>query len=126
MRFRDQPLSKFLMDAIRYGDDPARRAELDRVVDDQVGKGTEDLLRERALARESLTPHELNELRRQMDEARARRLQPYYIELFFRDAFKRLGGRMTRYQVERARGPQRLVYSSWPCALGSQHLSSSW
>jgi hypothetical protein len=36
------------------------------------------------------------QLRRQMDEARARHLQPYYIELFFRDAFKRLGGRMTR------------------------------
>ena len=99
--FRDQPLSKLLMDAIRYGDDPARRAELDRVVDDQVAKGTEDLLRERALARESLTPHQLNLLRRQMDEAKARRLQPYYIELFFRDAFKRLGGRMTRREQGR-------------------------
>ena len=81
--FKEQPLSKLLMEAIRYGDDPARRAELDRVVDAQVAKGTEDLLRERALAREALTPHELNQLRRQMDEARARRLQPYYIELFF-------------------------------------------
>jgi superfamily II DNA or RNA helicase len=99
--FKDQPLSKLLMEAIRYGDDPARSAELDRVVDDQIAKGTEDLLRERALAREALTPHELNQLRRQMDEARARRLQPYYIELFFRDAFKRLGGRITRREQGR-------------------------
>lgn len=111
--FRDQPLSKLLMEAIRYGDDPARKAELDRVVDDQIDKGTEDLLRERALARESLTPHQLNLLRRQMDEARARRLQPYYIELFFRDAFKRLGGRMTRreqgrYEISNVPAPVRL------------------
>jgi superfamily II DNA or RNA helicase len=91
--FRDQPLSKLLMEAIRYGDDPARQAE--------IAKGTEDLLRERALARESLTPHELNQLRRQMDEARARRLQPYYIELFFRDAFKGLGGRISRREQGR-------------------------
>jgi len=111
--FRDQPLSKLLMEAIRYGDDPARRAQLDRVVDDQITTGTEDLLRERALARESLTPHELNLLRRQMDEARARRLQPYYIKLFFRDAFKRLGGRMSRreqgrYEISNVPAPVRL------------------
>jgi len=99
--FNDQPLSKLLMEAIRYGDDPARRAELERVVDAEIAKGTEDLLRERALARESLTPHQLNLLRRQMDEARARRLQPYYIELFFRDAFKRFGGRISRREQGR-------------------------
>ena len=58
-------------------------------------------MRERALARESLTPHQLSMLRRQMDEARARRLQPYYIELFFRDAFKRLGGRISRREQGR-------------------------
>lgn len=43
--FKDQPLSKLLMDAIRYGDDPARQAELDRVLDAEVSKGTEDLIR---------------------------------------------------------------------------------
>ena len=99
--FKDQPLSKLLMEAVRYGDDPARQAELERVLDAEVSKGTEDLLRERALARESLTPHQLSMLRRQMDEARARRLQPYYIELFFRDAFKRLGGRISRREQGR-------------------------
>ena len=66
--FKDQPLSKLLMEAVRYGDDPARQAELERVLDAEVSRGTEDLLRERALARESLTPHQLSMLRRQMDE----------------------------------------------------------
>ncbi|UDH01741.1 helicase-related protein [Rhodococcus opacus] len=99
--FRDQPLHKLLMDAIRYGDDPARLQELNRTVDAEVAKGLDDLLAERALAKESLTPHELDLLRRQMDEARARRLQPYYVELFFRDAFKRVGGRMARREKGR-------------------------
>lgn len=36
-----------------------------------------------------------------MDEARARRLQPHYVELFFRDVFKRLGGRMARREKGR-------------------------
>ena len=34
------------------------------------------------------------QLRAQMDEARARRLQPHYIERAFREAFTRLGGRI--------------------------------
>ncbi|NKZ77521.1 DUF3883 domain-containing protein [Rhodococcus hoagii] len=99
--FKDQPLRKLLMDAIRYGDDPARLQELNRIVDAEVAKGLDDLLTERALAKESLAPHELDLLRRQMDEARARRLQPYYVELFFRDAFKRVGGRMARREKGR-------------------------
>ncbi|MEV6098674.1 helicase-related protein [Nocardia sp. NPDC051981] len=99
--FKDQPLRKLLVEAIRYGDDPARFQELNRIVDAEVSKGLDDLLAERALAKESLTPHQLDLLRRQMDEARARRLQPYYVELFFRDAFKHLGGRMARREKGR-------------------------
>ncbi len=36
-----------------------------------------------------------------MDEARARRLQPHYIESAFREAFKRLGGRMSKREQGR-------------------------
>lgn len=99
--FGEKPLRELLMEAIRYGDDPAKRAELDRVIDAEVTAGLAELLEERALAREALDPHELDRLRRQMDEARARRLQPHYVELFFRDAFARLGGRMARREVGR-------------------------
>ena len=49
--FKDQPLSKLLMEAVRCGDDPARQAELRTRPRREVSKGTEDLLRERALAR---------------------------------------------------------------------------
>ncbi len=36
-----------------------------------------------------------------MDEARARRLQPHYIELAFKAAFARLGGRIVRREKGR-------------------------
>src|SRR5690606_9126835 len=54
-----------------------------------------------ALAREILSPEELANLRRRMDEARARRLQPHYIEMAFRAGFERLGGRMARREKNR-------------------------
>ena len=47
-----------------------------------------------------------------MDEARARRLQPYYIELAFKEVFTRFGGRMAR----REKG--RYEVSSVPAVLG--------
>lgn len=99
--FTETSLRDLLMDAVRYGDDPKRREEMFQVVDAQVSDGLTELLIERALAQEALDPHELARLRREMDEAAARRLQPHYVELFFRDAFARLGGRMSRREVGR-------------------------
>lgn len=99
--FSETSLRDLLMDAVRYGDDPARREKMFEVVDAQVADGLAELLTERALAREALDPHELARLRQEMDEAAARRLQPHYVELFFRDAFARLGGRIARREVGR-------------------------
>lgn len=99
--FAEKPLRELLMEAIRYGDDPARIAEIERVVDAQVAEGCEELISDRALARETLGPLELDRLRRQMDDAMARRLQPHYIEAFFTDAFGQFGGRLTRCERQR-------------------------
>jgi len=118
--FTDRPLRELLLDAIRYGDDPAVRDRLDRVLDEEVSHGLSDLLEERALAREALDPHEVQRLRRQMDEARARRLQPHYIELFFREAFTRLGGRLT----PRERG--RFEISHVPAVLRDHQPIGAW
>ncbi|MBD0020318.1 helicase-related protein [Gordonia sp. (in: high G+C Gram-positive bacteria)] len=110
--FNETPLRILLMEAIRYGDDPARIAEIERVVDAQVADGCVELVESRALARETLGPLELDELRRRMDDATARRLQPHYIEKFFVDAFGALGGRMKRrekgrYQISNVPGQLR-------------------
>src|SRR5699024_7759067 len=118
--FSDRPLRQLLVDAMRYGDDPARMRELHRVVDAEVSEGLKSLVSERALARESLNPLELERMRAAMDEARARRLQPHYVESFFRAAFGALGGAMsrregTRFEVTHVPGPLRRT----PHAVGS-------
>ncbi len=94
--FAGRPLRDLLVEAIRKGDEPETRAKLERVIDHDVAAGLQELLEKHALSRELLGEVDLAELKRQMDEARARRLQPHYVELFFRTAFGRLGGRVVR------------------------------
>ncbi|PRY52236.1 uncharacterized protein DUF3883 [Knoellia remsis] len=98
--FSETPLRALLKDAIQYGELPETRAKMQAVIDRSVGDGLKDLLDERALAADHLSEADLAKLRAAMDEARARRLQPHYIEMAFKAAFARLGGRM----VKRERG----------------------
>ncbi|MBM7367770.1 helicase-related protein [Gordonia hydrophobica] len=110
--FAGRPLRDLLWDAILYGDDPARIDEIERIVDAEVATGCDTLVSERALARETLDPVELDRLRRAMDEAVARRLQPHYIERFFAEAFGTLGGRLSkrerhRFQISNVPAPLR-------------------
>ena len=99
--FSETPLRNLLIDAIQYGERPDVRAKLNEVIDRSVGDGLVDLLRERALATENLADADVAALRAAMDEARARRLQPHYIELAFKAAFARLGGRAVRREKGR-------------------------
>lgn len=92
--FSGTPLRELLTDAIRYGERPENRAWTRQVIDASVGDGLGELLRERSLASDRLPDSELRALRASMDEARARRLQPHYIETAFIAAFTRLGGRI--------------------------------
>lgn len=104
------------MEAIRYGDLPEVRAKMHQVIDAQVGDGLDQLLAERALSTEVLSQSQLHELRAAMDEARARKLQPHYIELAFRAAFSRLQGRMAR----RERGRYELANVPAPIRAASK------
>ena len=72
------------------------------VIDASVGDGLKELLDERALASDHLAEADLAALRAAMDEARARRLQPHYIELAFKAAFTRLGGRIVEARARAA------------------------
>ncbi|HEX6360390.1 DEAD/DEAH box helicase, partial [Actinophytocola sp.] len=114
--FAETPLRNLLMEAIQYGERPDVRANMHKVIDASVGDGVKDLLEERALAAGHLGEADLAALRAAMDEARARRLQPHYIELAFKAAFTRLGGRIAR----RERG--RYEIANVPASLrGSKH-----
>lgn len=94
--FADTPLRDLLMDAIRYGERDDVKAKMHEVIDHKVADGLKELLDERALASDHLADADLAKLRAAMDEARARRLQPHYIELAFKAAFTRLGGRIAK------------------------------
>ncbi|WP_208722095.1 helicase-related protein [Rhodococcus qingshengii] len=99
--FADTPLRDLLMNAIQYGELPEVKAKMHEVIDHSVGDGLKELLDERALASEHLADSDLAALRAAMDDARARRLQPHYIELAFKAAFTRLGGRITKREKGR-------------------------
>ena len=99
--FAETPLRDLLKEAIQYGERPDVKAKMHEVIDHNVGEGLLELLQERALATEQLAQSDLDALRAAMDEARARRLQPHYIELAFKAAFTRLGGRVTRREQGR-------------------------
>lgn len=110
--FRGTPLRDLLKEAIRYGEQPEVRAQMDKVIDESVGSGLKELMDERALATETLQTATIEELKRQMDEANARRLQPHFIEAAFREEFGELGGRMPRREADRfeiTRVPQPLI-----------------
>lgn len=99
--FDGEPLSKLLVEAIRYGDLPETKARLDKVIDARVGEGLVELLEEQALHRQLLSLADIERVRREMEEARVRRLQPYHIESFFRGAFRELRGRIAPRQSGR-------------------------
>ncbi|MGV7375131.1 helicase-related protein [Mycobacterium kansasii] len=110
--FSETSLRDLLLEAIRYGDQPEVKAKMHEVIDSQVSEGLKELLEERSLAAEHLAEADLAKLRAAMDEARARRLQPHYIELAFKAAFTRLGGRIAkreqgRYEIGNVPAPIR-------------------
>ena len=53
------------------------------------------LLKERALTEDVMNIRTVSVIREEMERMEARRLQPYFIEAFFKEAFRELGGRMS-------------------------------
>ena len=93
--FDQRALRDLLMDAIRYGDDPARKEELNTAVEGAINKAhLTELLEERALVNDSMDTRQVQRIREEMERASARRLQPHFIEDFFLKAFAGLGGKI--------------------------------
>ena len=105
VQFDGKPLRELLLEAIRYGEGPEVQARLNQAVADAFDRGqVQELLEESALVKESMDTSQVLRIREEMERAEVRRLQPHYIESFFLEAFRRLGGRVTerehrRYQV---------------------------
>src|SRR5208337_2382381 len=93
LQFEGRSLRELLIEAIRYGDQPDVRARLKTVLDKALDRGhLRDLLEERALAHDAMDASRVQRIREDMERAEARRLQPHYIESFFHEAFRLLGG----------------------------------
>lgn len=105
MTFDNRPLRELLVEAIRYGEDPQVKARLWQVVDDSLDiQKVRELLDEYALIQDSMDVSKVMEIKAEMERAETRKLQPFFIEAFFKEAFKSVGGKMNprehgRYEV---------------------------
>jgi SNF2 family DNA or RNA helicase len=115
LQFDGRPLRDLLIEAIRYGDQPEVRARLTRAIEHGVDRPhLEGLIEERALAHDVMDSSRVARVREEMERAEARRLQPHYIESFFLEAFKRLGG------SARQREPRRYEITHVPAPVRSR------
>ena len=100
--FREQRLRDLLIEAIRYGDQPEVKARLHQIVDNLTDrKHCQELLEERALANDSMDASQVQKIREDMERFEARRLQPHFIESFFLEAFRLLGGTIREREARR-------------------------
>jgi len=91
--FGGKPLRELLIEAVRYGDRPDVRARLTKVVENAFDREQlVNLMEERALAHDVMDASRVRRIREDMERADARRLQPHYIQSFFIEAFRQLGG----------------------------------
>ena len=99
-------LRDLLMRAIASDEDPAHVAWMDEVIDHDIGLQMQGVLDERALVAGLADPAANDKIRRQMEVARARRLQPWFVESFFAEALRLYGGRIAgreqgRFEITR-------------------------
>ncbi len=113
LQFEGRSLRDLLIEAIRHGEKPEVKAFLTTVLDTALDRShLQFLLEERALAHDAMDSSRVQRIREDMERADARRLQPHYIESFFNEAFKRLGGTAKqreprRYQITHVPAPVR-------------------
>lgn len=110
--FNGDSLKDLLIKAIKYGSDPAKKAEMNEVIDAGVAAGLDELKAEQALYEAINSSVDVDHIRREMEELQTRRLQPGFIEGFFTPAFKRLAGSLTlkeagRFEIKKV--PQALL-----------------
>ncbi len=116
-------LRELLMKAIQADTDPAHAEWMNTIIDGEIGEQLREVLEERALVAGMADAGVNDEVRRRMEEARARKLQPWFVHDFFTQALQRYGGRISgrergRYEITRV--PASVRASADP-ALGAVH-----
>ena len=112
LQFEGKSLRDLLIEAIRHGEKPEVKAYLTTVLDVALDRNhLQQLLDDGALARDAMDISQVQRIREDMERADARRLQPHYIESFFHEAFKQLGG------TEKQREPRRYEVTHVPAPV---------
>jgi SNF2 family DNA or RNA helicase len=106
--FRGESLRDLLIRAVRYGEQPDVKQNLEIVVDATVGEALRRVVHDRALVSDVMTAGDVERIRAEMERAEACKLQP---NSFFRTAFTHIGG------VIREREPGRFEISNVPAEL---------
>ena len=94
-------LRDLLMRAIAADTDPAHAEWMDEVIEADIGPTMEAVLKERALVAGLADPAANDKIRRDMELAKARKLQPWFVESFFTEALELYSGRITRREPGR-------------------------
>ncbi|MDE0318930.1 MAG: helicase-related protein [Acidimicrobiaceae bacterium] len=116
-------LRELLMKAIQADTDPAHAEWMDTIIDGEIGKQLSEVLEERALVAGMADAGANDEVRRRMEEARARKLQPWFVHDFFTQALQHYGGRISgrergRYEITRVPAS---IRANADLALGPVH-----
>jgi len=115
--FDNKPLRDLLIEAIRYGNDPAVRDRLNQVVDHSLDREElQRLLDENALTEDTMDVHRVIAIREDMERMEAHKLQPHFIESFFIEAFQSVGGKI------RPREKGRYEITSVPFAIRNRDM----
>ena len=105
LTFDNRSLRELLIEAVRYGNSPDVRARLYQVVDHSLDReAIQKMLDDYALTENTMDIHQVMAIREEMDRIEAHKLQPHFIESFFTEAFKSVGGNIRprengRYEI---------------------------
>lgn len=94
-------LHELLIRAIRDDNDPARLRYMEEVIESDIGRQLEEVLIERALVSGLGDGTSNDEIRALMEQAKSRKLQPWFVEAFFTAALQLYNGRITRREAQR-------------------------
>ncbi|WP_020558462.1 helicase-related protein [Thiofilum flexile] len=103
--FDNVSLKDLLVKAIRYGEDPDVRNQMNQVIEGALDtQHLKEIMRRNALVEQHMTLEDLYTVKEEMEKAEARKLQPYFIRAFFTAAFQHLGGELRpreagRYEI---------------------------
>jgi superfamily II DNA or RNA helicase len=115
VNYNGDSLRNLLIEAIRYGNRPDVKEKLNKVIDGALDREELDrLIKERSLNSRDFGKTDVSQIKEDMERLEARRLQPHYIESFFKAAYGTLNGQM------RERPGQRYSLPHVPKKLYSQ------